>query len=504
MVEVAVPEPSHVICDGDAMSSSASAARPQGIEALLGALMPQGYTCLAGQRGRAHRWYCQLCGNTVPPYTKSRHHCRTCGRTICDGCSVLPPGSDRICHDCSKKKKPREKYVFLVRHAQSKWNQNVDLMKKISSGDFDLNYLQNQAARLPHMAKEVLHTDHPISEQGRKQTEILRDKIAAERQNHAVHCADNLSDIGTRADSSSSSSGRARTPHEKQYYDRFLTEKKHIYCSPLLRALQTAHLALPADAGWGDIKLLKDAREHFKLRCERDCLGATGIVGAQISHRAMKEGNLSGLDSRVDASDCQEQWWSDEPETDAEIELRLKSLWRRLLEDQDDSCVLVTHSNLIKALLMHVGSVDEDENEQAGIDLGSHIMSRNAGQCLQDPARSSRDADGRADSWNKVETDADETEKASSWEVSLESEKASSWEVVANSEALRQFKTDRLQNCGVLGLRCVLESPLPNRYREVDGWVDLQSGDSAPTQQLSEPRWVARDALLMFDSVLVK
>merc|ERR1719326_642846 len=117
------------------------------------------------------------------------------------------------------------------------------------------------------------------------------------RQSGTTYVEDHQREGESTGGSSSSNARVTRSEREKRYYDRFLMQKQQIYCSPLLQALQTAHLALPTADGWGPIKLLKDAREHFKLRCERDCLGARGVVGAQISHRAMRMSQeMLGLD----------------------------------------------------------------------------------------------------------------------------------------------------------------------------------------------------------------
>merc|ERR1712107_607855 len=79
------------------------------------------------------------------------------------------------------------------------------------------------------------------------------------------------------------------------------------------------------------------------------------------------------------------------------------------------------------------------------------------------------------------------------------------WEFVHNSsETLHKGKIDKLENCGVLGLRCVCEVPR-SIFPEVDGWIDIDTQacrDLARSSSL-EPQWVAKDALLMFDSVLV-
>lgn len=449
---------------------------------------------------------------------------------------------------------PREKYVFLVRHAQSTWNQNVDMVKTISRGDFNTQSITMKdvvcrAARLPYMARSVWHKDHPISEEGVGQTEELRRKIAAMRQKGTETTS---LEVETAEGSSFGSSGSAparRSEREKRYYDRFLMKRQQIYCSPLLRALQTAHLALPAEDGWGAIKLLKDAREFFRLRIERDCLGARGIVGTQIIDRAMRMGQeLPGLEDRCDASDCLEKWWSEEPETEADVEARLKTLWRRLLEeDGDDSCVLVTHSNLIKALLMHFGSVDE-ESEQAICDADLNANYCGGGQSSERrqmassqegpsggyraeqgssaggwarqssaPAASESWRDSFREAWRGLATSAVERKVNLDREIPVDpgtpepdsepEESETSWAVVArSSDAMRTLKSDKLQNCGVLGLHCVLEAPMQRCYREVDGWIDLDESHagSSPNQLLPEPRWVARDALLMFDSVLVK
>ena len=91
---------------------------------------------------------------------------------------------------------------------------------------------------------------------GLRQTEQLRQKIAAER------CAD-----------------VECTEREQRFYDSFHSRQQQIYCSPFLRALQTAHLTLPEEDGWGSIKLLKDAREKFSFVFERDNLGTdVGLV----------------------------------------------------------------------------------------------------------------------------------------------------------------------------------------------------------------------------------
>jgi len=440
----------------------------------------------------SYSWHCELCGKATPPvignlFAGARHRCRTCAKTVCSKCSFIPQNGVRTCRVCEleadttkHQSTKREKYVFLVRHAQSTWNQNVDLVKTVSSWSLEDISLKDVVSRAAHlMAHEMWHRDHPISNEGVRQTQELRHKIVAVRQCSPSCCAG-----GSVSSSSSPTCPRCSEPERVQrYYDAFLEQREQIYCSPLLRALQTAHLSLPEEDGWGSIKLLKDARECYSRVFERDCLG-TG-VGTHIVDRAMQMGHeLPGLQHRVDSTDCAQMWWSEEPETEAEVEVRLQSLWRRLLdEDGDSSCVLVTHSNLIKALLMRFGGLDEDEEP---------------GNC---------DCDQRDGFFNDGLLDVEDTPSALARLSDLDGpdmEPYAAWQVVGSGpKALQRMKVERLQNCGVLGLRCVLEAPTPNLYPEVDGWVDIDSHVNY-CSHFSHPQWVAKDALLMFDSILVK
>jgi len=472
------------------------------------------------------RWHCELCGGMTPPLVGSliagaRHRCRTCDRTVCDSCSTVPLKGDRTCRTCylqvDERKSmvlPREKYIFLLRHAQSTWNQNVDLVKtfrRCSLQGVSIKDVVSRAALL--MAREVWHKDHPISEEGVRQTGRLRQKINAAQpsteqlrpESSPMEGRQDESATGDAAGCDACQKSQIQQEEERirRYYDNFLSRQQQIYCSPLLRALQTAHLVLPSEDGWGSIKLLKDARERYRFLFERDCIG-TG-VGAHIVDRAMQlDTELAGLQHRVDATDCAQKWWSDEPETEAEVEARLQTLWHRLLdEDGADSCVLVTHSNLIKALLMRFGGMDDEELMPDSID------SCHMGDCTASEASSPACCRTCPD---EVEADADCEEDrfvdlaSRHIDSEFDAESTSAWQVVSGgSDELRRLKVDRLQNCGVLGLRCALEVPQQELYQEVDGWVNIDSSVPVAAAQCAlEPQWVAKDALLMFDSVLVR
>ncbi|CAK9064276.1 unnamed protein product, partial [Durusdinium trenchii] len=276
----------------------------------------------------------------------------------------------------------------------------------------------------------VWHRDHPISDEGVLQSQRLREKIRQARcQGHDHFHSESEEDMPRRPEEET---------RIRRFYDRFLESTQSIYCSPLLRALQTAHFALSDQDGWGSIKLLKEAREHFNWVLQRDCLGTD--TGSNLVDRAvtmskslLSEAETDQLETRVDASDCEEKWWSDDPETEADVDRRLQELWRRLLDDDaEDSCILVTHSNLIKALLMRFGGVEHS------------LLALRAEDVACDVASPSTVASEEEDGYH-----------------CLTSEGGASWQVVdSGPQDLQRLKVERLQNCGVLGLRCVLEAPL--------------------------------------------
>lgn len=442
----------------------------------------------------AKTWRCEICSRATPPVLgnllkgAARHCCRTCHRTVCGTCSSVPLRDDvpckeeRACKDCSGVKTrhgdgSREKYIFLVRHAQSTWNGKVDLVKTVRYSPLEDINMKDVVSSAAQLMAEMWHRDHPISPEGVSQIEEMKKRIDQQLeleddglQNEGPELmSSSIASSGSGQSSGSSRRGErpdAEARREHQFYSNFLRVRQQIYCSPLLRALQTAHLLFPKTEHWGSIKLLKDARERFNCSIERDCLGQA--IGPNIVTRAMQIcQDMEGLDKRVDTSNCEEKWWSESPETEQEVDARLCSLWTQLLEeDREGSCVLVTHSNLIKALLMRFGVVDE-----SFIFTGSHRSTREDEPEERLPAGTPR----------FQEDDSEE-----------EPNPISSWQVVRDGpSALRQLKVERLQNCGVLGVRCVSSRPPPTPVEDGEYTV------------VAPHHWVAKDALLMFGSVLV-
>lgn len=317
----------------------------------------------AAEEDPGGHWACELCGSPTPPVLGrlarplqigrgARHHCRPCGKTVCGGCSLVV-ADERTCKECHARDSSsfqasfssssqrlgaaggcpeghREKFIFLVRHAESNWN--VALKKD------------------PSLLLTVAWSkDHPLSDTGVQQTEVLRRKIAT-------------GFLGVPTDNL-----RGSCPERaRRYYAEFFVNRDRIYSSPLLRALQTAHLVFSPENNWRCIKLLRDAREHFTYVTERDCIGTD--VGAKLVERAAGfiPSRAPGLGRRVDYGECEEIWWQDTPETGRDLDARHLRLWSRLLDDDiKRSCVVVTHSNLIRALMLRFAASPPNDADPA-------------------------------------------------------------------------------------------------------------------------------------------
>mmetsp|Transcript_61653 Transcript_61653/g.173869 ORF Transcript_61653/g.173869 Transcript_61653/m.173869 type:complete len:428 (+) Transcript_61653:133-1416(+) len=263
--------------------------------------------------------------------------------------------------------RPKEKYIFLIRHAESEWNEVTS-----SPSSF---------ARVAH--KTMLKTDHPLTARGVRQAHDLRNKIAAELSHGYGH----------------------RPEAERVFYEKLLDRRRppRILCSPMQRALQTAFSVLPPQQGWGGIVLLKDAREKFRNFLERDNLSE--VKGGDIAWRAVEACGLQHrLVERVDCTDCENEWWNCQPEAEEEFSRRLRCLVQHLLEDAPgggDNCICVTHSNIIRELAMRYGAV-----EQAPVEADA-----DASFCVYDCERG----------------------------------------------AMRGAKTEKIENCGMIGLKFVAE-----------------------------------------------
>ena len=174
----------------------------------------------------------------------------------------------------------RFKWLFLVRHAQSRWNQATGRLqgsfKKMMDGGTAAAASEDPLAgsgalaadsnsfsqNVNGMLKAITTVDHGLSEAGKQQAEALSRILLAARAEHAA------------------SEGRSSESSEGLAVGALLNCTK-IYCSPLLRAITTAHIAFGLGRHRaiceGGITLLADAREQ---KGKRGLLSLDAVRGA--------------------------------------------------------------------------------------------------------------------------------------------------------------------------------------------------------------------------------
>jgi len=226
---------------------------------------------------------------------------------IVPGCMVLRSFPFR-------EEKHQRKRLFLIRHAQSRWNE----------------------AQATRKYAGMLAYDHPLTPEGARQALALHSSWQPNKIN--MHDA----------------------PDSGDWIQSFL-QADGLLCSPLTRALQTAVLALedhPASER-GNIKLLPSLRE-LKTRGGFDSVGKcrgseilqrcqeklVEVVGETKTKTAMSKWN-------IDVERCQAEWWTapDDADSESEATERVADILNavRFLSDSH-SVIAVGHSGIFQSL----------------------------------------------------------------------------------------------------------------------------------------------------------
>lgn len=251
---------------------------------------------------------------------------------------------------------PRRQLVFLVRHAQSRWNKAQEEMKLLDM---------------------MSENDHGLSGEGRVQAEKLRQRIEA-----------------AKADLNA-----AKLPEDK--WMRHFLEPEVVFSSPFTRSVSTACIGLrDLLPGGNQLVLMKEAREQKNI----GGVDSTGVaVGAEIPVRVQadmeliyeetepeeREKALAAFQSVVmDATGVEEQWWGGlTGDSEDLIHERIRELVGRLrtthgnLPGGGGTAIVVGHSLFIRTLfrnfLREPDSVWERVDEpsvQVAMSLTTHVL----------------------------------------------------------------------------------------------------------------------------------
>lgn len=261
-----------------------------------------------------------------------------------------PVGSERStasASDSSLASLPQEQFIFLVRHAESRWNA------------------AQGGAKLVAMYKEQ---DHGVSLRGREQAEQLRHEIL-----------------------------RAAGPGGGDSWTSRFWNAGAIVTSPLTRAIQTSIIALRdvLATGTGELVVMKAARERRglggadtvgaasgdairdRVRAELDllypgqenweealspaashCASPSGCEARRLRRTKTSEQRLlkrrSLLEAfdyiTLDVSDVREKWWDSAVEAPADFRGRVEQLMLQLRSCGEENVIVVGHSLLFRGI----------------------------------------------------------------------------------------------------------------------------------------------------------
>jgi len=206
------------------------------------------------------------------------------------------------------------KKIYLIRHAQSRWNK---------------------AQKHHNLLAMVKERDHPLTSAGYRQAHALALEIEA----------------ASRGDGSFGS----------------LLDASAVWCSPHTRALQTTLVGLHPLLEGGQLRVcLKPSAR------ERKSLGGFDSVGAgrgdQCVHRALRK--LYGIVDaceverlrtvRVDTDEAQEKWWSCTRDSRASVRSRINKLLLDIQSSPHCSIIIVGHSHFFRELFRSCACKSEE------------------------------------------------------------------------------------------------------------------------------------------------
>lgn len=242
-----------------------------------------------------------------------------------------------------------ERYVFFVRHAESRWNAA-------------------QAAGVTGLYDMFCEGDHGLSEKGRVQAEEL-----------------NRSFIEARNVISNSK----RSSWSSIWLQR-LIQAETILSSPYVRAIETAVIGLQDIRSINrKVIVTRDAREMRSSMLAVDC--SSSAVGDQIKTRLSEDlewiyaqagkneqgkALTMGLSEQLDISDVQEEWCPALAESVVDLDSRHAALLQRIEScSEGSSCIVVGHSYYFKRFFAtYMSQGVHDQVPDVAASLEEHVV----------------------------------------------------------------------------------------------------------------------------------
>eukprot|EP00927_Polykrikos_kofoidii_P065573 TRINITY_DN61309_c0_g1_i1.p1 TRINITY_DN61309_c0_g1~~TRINITY_DN61309_c0_g1_i1.p1 ORF type:complete len:476 (+),score=41.01 TRINITY_DN61309_c0_g1_i1:119-1546(+) len=239
---------------------------------------------------------------------------------------------------------PTTKWIFIIRHAESEWNEaqrSKNLQKLLHSVDHGLSSEGfRQALRLGDLVKEALDN--------RDTQTSLHDEKTRFFDNRVPHLEADSADTFLEEDVA-----------EQNLTSLFL-ETDVLLSSPLKRALQTALAALRYHpvAGTRGIRLQSDAREVRSSAASVDTGSRSRgvdivnrVLDGMCKHSAHDMPDLGHIP--VDVNDTEHEWWNSAKEDSSDVRARISELLVQLKFCPERTFVLIGHSLLYRQLVKH-------------------------------------------------------------------------------------------------------------------------------------------------------
>eukprot|EP00927_Polykrikos_kofoidii_P071039 TRINITY_DN67376_c0_g1_i1.p1 TRINITY_DN67376_c0_g1~~TRINITY_DN67376_c0_g1_i1.p1 ORF type:complete len:498 (+),score=83.54 TRINITY_DN67376_c0_g1_i1:65-1558(+) len=206
----------------------------------------------------------------------------------------------------------QRRIVYFVRHAESVWNQAQSQMNFYEMGKT---------------------TDHPLTREGRRQAEKLRERVDA-------------------VPAATADDQACAHRHAKE-----ISNPDVVFVSPLTRAIQSAAIALENILNPGvDVVISANVREKQNAG-GFDSMGQA--VGPAILDRAYKElvalydGETGGAAEKFaqlkfDIQEVEEQWWASSSESKEQVHSRVQEFMNQLVYSPHKVVIVVGHSHFFR------------------------------------------------------------------------------------------------------------------------------------------------------------